>query len=74
MEKEYVYYSMYRPVSIGTCPKEGMVDFHNYDRPQVIMGIGEAWGYIKYNRELTLHEVCDYELKFAGEYEAPSRS
>lgn len=67
MAKCYVYYSMHRPVSIGTYPKEGMIRFHNYENRCPINGIGEPWGYLIYNRELTLHEVCDYELKYGGE-------
>lgn len=67
MAIQYVYYSTQRPVGIGTCPKKGLLDFHNYDKRVPIVGVGNVWGYLIYNRELDLHELCDYELKFAGE-------
>lgn len=62
----YVYWSTQRPIGIGTCPKEGMVRFHNYDKRTPIYSVGNTWGYVVYNRELSLKEVCDYELTFAG--------
>jgi len=56
------YYTLHRPVSIGTYPKEGMVEFHNYDyRQENEYGI-EAWGWLLYDRELTSDEIEDYEL------------
>ena len=69
-EKRFVYYSMHRPIGIvGTCPKEGMVRFHNYDSRVPIYDVGETWGYIVYNRELSINEMSNYELKYAGSYD-----
>ena len=48
------YYSIMRPVSIGTYPKSGAEEIVNYDRRQYVPEIGrEAWGYIEYSRTLT---------------------
>ena len=60
------YYSTLRPVSIGTYPKDGMIDFVNYDKRQEkplpdgrkIM----AWGEILYSRKLTEKECFSYDL------------
>ena len=57
------YYSIMRPVSIGTCPAEGMVSYHNFDNRTYVEAIDrEAWGYIEYSRELTEQEYMSYEL------------
>ena len=57
------YYSIMRPVSIGTYPKSGAEEIVNYDRCQYVPEIGrEAWGYIEYSRTLTEKEMSDYEL------------
>ncbi len=59
------YYSIIRPVGIGTAPKSGMMDFINYDDKMEIRtnnGIIRAWAEIYYNRELTERELRDYEM------------
>lgn len=59
------YYSVMRPVSIGTAPKSGMMDFINYDDRTDIQandGVIRAWAELYYNRELTDQEMKDYEL------------
>lgn len=61
---EYVYYSLRRPVSIGTHPKKGLVSFNNFDERKYIDEIEhEAWGKLFYDRELTQDEIDEYELK-----------
>lgn len=67
MGKEFVYYSMERPVSPGTYPSDGLIRFHNYAHRSPIFSIGDAWGYAVYDRELTIEEMVHYKLKFAGE-------
>ena len=58
-----MYFSTLRPVSIGTYPKDGMVDFENYSRRLYIPAINrEAWGVLYYNRELTQEEMENYDL------------
>lgn len=65
-EQQHVYYSLRRPVSIGTYPRDGMLSFENYDTRTYVPEIGqEAWGKILYSRELTEQEIRDYE--FASE-------
>ncbi len=59
------YYSIMRPVSLGTAPKSGMMDFINYDDRMEIQtnnGVVRAWAEIYYNRELTEQEMYDYEM------------
>ena len=59
----YTYYSTLRPVSIGTYPKKGMVDFENFDKRRYVSAIGrEAWGILYYDRELTREEMENYDL------------
>lgn len=61
---ENKYYSLLRPIGIGTYPKEGMLRFKNYDSRKHIQGIDhEAWGEIWYNRELSEKEIHNYDLK-----------
>jgi len=59
------YYSIMRPVGIGTAPKSGMMDFINYDDRTEIRthdGVIRAWAELYYNRELTEQEINDYEV------------
>lgn len=59
------YYSTLRPVSIGTHPTNGMMDFINYDDRMEIQannGVIRAWAEIYYNRELTEQELENYEM------------
>lgn len=60
-EKTYKYYSLHRPVSIGTYPKDGFVSFDNYNSQKEKCG-RKIWAELIYNRELTEKELNDYEL------------
>ncbi len=55
------YYSVMRPVSIGTHPKNGMMDFINYDTRTEING-RMVWAELYYNRKLTQKEMEDFEM------------
>lgn len=55
------YYSTLRPVSIGSQPKKGFMDFVNYDNRIEIDG-KMVWAELYYDRELTDQELNDYEL------------
>ena len=55
------YYSLLRPVSIGTHPKNGMMDFINYDTRIEVNG-HKVWAEIYYSRELTEKERKDFEM------------
>ena len=57
----YIYYSTLRPVSIGTQPKEGFMDFINYDDRTEVDG-KMVWAELYYNRGLTDKEMKDYDL------------
>lgn len=61
----YKYYSIHRPVSIGTYPKDyDMVSFENYKTGrEYVEEIGrEAWGELTYNHSLTEQDMDEYEL------------
>lgn len=55
------YYSIMRPVSIGTHPKNGMMDFINYDTRIKVDGC-MAWAEVYYNRQLSQKELIDFEM------------
>ena len=62
-QERHTYYSLHRPVSPGTYPRDGLVDFENFDRRSMVENIGrEAWAVLHYDRELTDRELRDYEL------------
>lgn len=59
------YYLLERPVSPGTAPKRGMMDFINYDTKAEIRAnysVVWAWAEVYYDRELTEQELEDYEM------------
>lgn len=59
----YKYFTILRPVSIGTFPKEGFVDFVNYDNRRYVPEIDHnAWGYLLYDRELSEKEIYSYDF------------
>ena len=59
----YKYFTILRPVSIGTFPKKGLVDFVNYDKRRYVPEIGHnAWGYLLYDRELSEEEIYSYDF------------
>ena len=58
----YRYYCLLRPVGPGSVPP-GFIDWGECDPEKVIPEIGRgAWGWVEYERELTLAEIADYEL------------
>ena len=69
-ETIYIYASTQRPISLGTYPKEGLVEFWNYDERQKVEIQNEvfvyAWGILRYNRKLSIDEVRNYELTYVG--------
>lgn len=59
------YYSILRPVSIGTFPNRGKVFIRNFggDRIYVPSIKHEAWGYIEYTDAVLTDEECsNYDL------------
>lgn len=60
------YYSIMRPVSIGTYPKpkdNKILKIFNYDiKTKVSDAPRSVWGYIEYEKPLTNKEMLDYEL------------
>ena len=60
------YYTLLRPVSIGTQPKNGFMDFINYDDRTEIDG-KMVWAELYYNRKLSDKEMLDYDLIKAKE-------
>ena len=58
----YRYYCIMRPPAPGAIPN-GAQDVVSYDERRYVPEIDRmAWGYVQYCRELTMHEVADYEL------------
>lgn len=55
------YYALLRPVSIGTHPAKGFMDFINYDDRTEIDG-KMVWAELYYNRKLSDKEMKDYDL------------
>ena len=58
------YYSIMRPVSIGTFPDNGTIlGIVNFDTRQMVESIGKmAWGYINYGKPLTEKQFSVYVL------------
>lgn len=61
------YYSILRPVGIGTFPKpqgNKVITIENFDKREYVPEIGrEAWGYIEYEHPLANKDLYDYDLK-----------
>lgn len=58
----YYYFSIHRPVSIGTYPRKFRW-FNNFDKRIYIPCIDhEAWGVLEYENPLTEKEMHSYEL------------
>lgn len=73
----YKYYSLERPISIGTYPKtpsNPMIGFENFEnnnqcvKKEVRDGekCFKAWGYLLFKQPLSEKEISDYELGDAG--------
>lgn len=57
------YYSVMRPVGIGTYPEGKVIKFENYSEPTYCASIERtAWGYIDYEEELSEEMAKRYEL------------
>lgn len=58
------YYSLYRPIGIGCCPKQGLKEVVNFDSRKLVEEIDNyAWGYVIYDHELSPEEAARYELE-----------
>lgn len=55
------YYSTLRPVSIGTQPTSGFMDFINYE-DRTLMDGKMVWAELYYDHELTRNEMEQYDL------------
>lgn len=65
MNGKHRYYSILRPVSIGTFPNRGKIFIRNFIDREFVESIGrEAWGYVEYDPGTVLtQEECDqYDL------------
>lgn len=62
----YRYYSIYRPVFIGTYPKfedNKIVEIFNYDTKTEIEGVPRSvWGYIDYENPISVKDALNFEL------------
>ena len=64
-DQRYTYYSILRPVDIGTIPMHPKPEkVINFDfRIPVENGAFQAWGYVRYHQPLTEKQIEDYELR-----------
>lgn len=59
----YKYYSLLRPVSVGTVPNCAISEMVNFDQRKYVDEIQrEAWGYFLTPDEIAYEEVCEYDL------------
>lgn len=59
----YKYYSLLRPVSVGTIPNCTISEMVNFDQRKYVDEIQrEAWGYFVTPDEITGEKVCEYDL------------
>lgn len=58
-----IYYSLLRPIDIGTLPRKDFTHYENFDIRTYVDSIGrEAWGFVEYSKELTEDEMKTYSL------------
>lgn len=58
----YKYYSLLRPISMGTCPTDNVKSFANYNDRKYVESIGKyAWGEVFYTKKLKHPEDYDFE-------------
>ena len=60
----YRYYSKFRPISIGTYPKNDYYINHcNFNERHMCEDIQDyAWGFLEYSKPLTPEEIINYDL------------
>lgn len=60
----YRYYSIHRPIDIGTIPMEPSPDkIVNFEYGRKAVGDFLAWGYVEYSEPLDPSVAADYELR-----------
>lgn len=58
-----IYYSLLRPIDIGTLPRKDFTHYENFDIRTYVDSIGrEALGFVEYSKELTEDEMETYSL------------
>ena len=61
--KLYRYYCIMRPPMLGGIPHGGLWEVQVFSERRYNPEIDRmVWGWVEYERELTLQEVADYEL------------
>ncbi len=59
----YKYYSLLRPVSVGTIPNCTISEMINFNQRKYVDEIQrEAWGYFVTSEEISENELCEYDL------------
>ena len=59
----YKYYSLLRPISVGTIPNCTISEMVNFEQRKYVDEIQrEAWGYFVTPDELSREKVCEYDL------------
>jgi len=70
LSEPYKYYSIQRPISVGTFPKteSGPINVVNFDeRIRQENATFQTWGYLTYNAPLTSEQLTEYELRAASD-------
>lgn len=69
--KLYKYYTMRRPLGLGTIPSKGLRFAKSYGerRNDCMGGMVRAWGWALYESPLSMDELVSYELAYGGEVE-----
>ena len=59
----YRYYLPFRPPMPGTVPNSSRVAaVEDFGGKKSVPGVGEAWGYVEYEQQLTDEQIKSYEL------------
>lgn len=67
----YKYYTTRRPPGPGAIPSKGLRFAKSYGerRGDCMGGMVRAWGWVLYDRRLSMEDIQSYELAYGGEVE-----
>ena len=63
-DTNYIYLSTQRPISLGSYPKQNLVQLENFDDILMLPHADkQAYGYLEYSEPLSAKELAEYELQ-----------
>lgn len=63
-DTNYIYLSTQRPISLGSYPKQNLVQLENFDDILMLPHADKrAYGYLEYSEPLSAKELAEYELQ-----------